>query len=110
MLVRILNAMLGLWLFVSAFLWPHTPAQFHNAWLVGLLVTIFAVLTIAGFHRARYIGFALALWLFLSTAFLPRISGGTALNHVLVAVGLVITSLFPTRARVVGRRHATVPA
>jgi hypothetical protein len=97
--VRVLNALLGFWLFVSAFMWPHTTAQFHNAWVTGMLVTVFAVAAIAGVHRARFLNFVLALWLFFSTLFLPRLSAGTAVNHMLLAVALIVTSLFPLRVR-----------
>lgn len=99
MLVRFSNAMLGVWLFISAFLWPHTVAQFHNAWMTGIIVTSFALAGIAGIRWARFANYGVALWLFLSTLFLPRASSLTGLNHVLVAVLLVITSLFPAHVR-----------
>ena len=95
MLVLILNAMFGVWLFISAFLWPHTLPQFHNGWILGVLVTAFALAAIAGVRWARYVNFALGIWLFISTLALPRSSGGTTLNNVLVAAAIIITALLP---------------
>jgi hypothetical protein len=99
MLVMFLNAMFGGWLFISAFLWPHTLAQFHNAWIVGLLATALALVSIAGMRAARYLNGALALWLFFATLAFPRASGLTLLNNVLVAIALIVTSLLPEHLR-----------
>jgi hypothetical protein len=99
MLVMFLNAMFGGWLLISAFLWPHSLAQFHNAWIVGLLVTGLALASIAGIRAARYVNSALAVWLFISTVALPRASGLTILNNVLVAGALIVTSLLPEHLR-----------
>jgi hypothetical protein len=93
--VLVLNALLGGWLFISAFLWPHTLAQFHNAWIAGTLVACFALAAIAGVRTARYVNVALGFWLFVVTLALPRMSGATTLNNVLVAVAIIVTSLLP---------------
>ena len=100
MKVRVLNALLGMWLLVSAFLWPHSLAQFHNAWITGALATMFAIMSMSGARWSRYPNFALGLWLFFSLVFLGVGSMATALNHVLVAVGLIITSFMPEHPRV----------
>ncbi len=92
-----LISLLGVWLFVSAFLWPRAPGQFHNVWLTGALAAVAGVAAIAGFARARDLGLALGLWLFVTTIFVARIPPGLFVNNVLVATGLVITSLLGRR-------------
>ena len=41
---RTLNIALGVWLFISAFLWPHTSAQFTNTWICGALTVAFSLI------------------------------------------------------------------
>ena len=41
---RAVNLFLGGWLCLSAFLWPHAPAQFWNTWLAGLCAVLIAVI------------------------------------------------------------------
>jgi hypothetical protein len=41
---KALSILLGVWLFVSVFLWPHTHVQMTNTWITGALVVIFASL------------------------------------------------------------------
>ena len=96
MAVRVLNVMLGFWMLASAFLWPQAAAQFHNEWLVGLLVMGLGLGTIFGLSRLRWVNFALGLWLFLSALALPHPTFGAFVNQLLVAVLVVVTSLYRT--------------
>lgn len=91
---RYVSFALGLWLFISAFAWEHSAAQFANAWLVGVLtmVAAAAALVVPAF---RLVNTALALWLFISVFALPRISAATGWNNVLVAMALFVASLVP---------------
>jgi hypothetical protein len=90
---------LGLWLFISAFLWPHTYAQFTSSWVVGVLCVAFAVIAV-WVPPARYLIAILAVWLFISAWGLPTRSPATVWNHVLVSIALFVVSLLPpTRAR-----------
>ncbi len=89
---RYWNIALGVWLFISAFIWRHSSAQFTNAWIVGLLVTAFAVAALA-YPRARYANTVLAVWLFISAWVLPIFSVATVWNHVLVAIAVFAFSL-----------------
>jgi hypothetical protein len=101
MFIRVVNTMLGFWLFVSAFLLPHSSrASFHNTWIVGFIVTGLGIASILGVSWARRANFVLALWLFLSAFLLPRSAGPAIFHHVIIAVLLVVTSLFPERERV----------
>jgi hypothetical protein len=105
MFIRVVNALLGLWLFVSAFMFPHTVAQFFNEVAVGLLVTGVGVAAIMG-RGTRKVNFGLGVWLFISALVLPHVPGGSLVNEVVVAVLIVISSLFPSHERFAGMRTA----
>lgn len=91
---RYMNVILGIWLVISAFIWPHALAQQTNAWVVGILAAVFAFLA-AGRDQARYLNTALALWLVASIWVLPSISVATLWNSGIVAAGLFVFSLIP---------------
>ena len=94
-LARGIMILLGIWLFISAFIWPHTMEERTNAWICGVIAVIFALVAMRT-PQARYVNTALAIWLFISTFALPRISVGTAWNNVLVAIAIFIVSLLPS--------------
>ncbi len=94
---RLANIILGAWLFISAFMWQHSAAQYTNAWVVGLLI---AAVAIIGFWapQVRYVNTALAAWLFISAWALPHDNRGTVWNHALVAIAVFAISLIPSRS------------
>lgn len=92
---RIVNVILGAWLFISAFVWPHTMAQRTNTWIVGALCVLFALVATSA-PRIRYLNTILAIWLFISVWALPSISLGTIWNNVIVAIATFIVSLVPS--------------
>jgi hypothetical protein len=94
---RLFNAALGVWLVISAFAWPHTPAQRTNAWIVGVLAFVIS-LAAASALRLRFLNTILAVWLFISAFALPRISSGTLWNNVLVSIAIFVTSLMPSES------------
>ena len=89
MAARIANVVLGVWLFISAFIWAHTQAQMTNTWIVGALCAIFALAAMRA-PQARYVNTALAIWLFISVWVLPTMSAATLWNNVLVAIAVFI--------------------
>ena len=91
---RALNILLGVWLFISAFLWPHADAQRTNTWICGVLVVAFALIAL-GVPLVRYLNTLLAIWLFISAFALQSISVGTVWNNALIAVAIFILSLVP---------------
>lgn len=91
---RWLNVVLGAWLFISAFSWPHGEAQFVNSWLIGIAMVI-AAGTAIRYDGARYVNSVLAAWLFVSAWALPTFSTATFWNNVLVGVAAFIISLVP---------------
>jgi hypothetical protein len=88
------NVVLGVWLFISAFLWPHSHAQLTNTWLMGVLCVLFA-LAAAYVSPARYLNALLAIWLFISAFALPHVSVGTVWNNAIVAVLIFVAALIP---------------
>jgi hypothetical protein len=92
---RTLNLILGAWLFVSAFLWSHTPADRVNDWAVGLAIVVFAVLAMS-IPAVRWVNTALGAWLFISAFALPHAHAGTRWNEVLVGLFVFFISIVPT--------------
>jgi hypothetical protein len=88
----IIIAILGAWLFISAFAWPHTMGQMTNTWIVGVLCVICALISMA-VPWVRYLNTVLAVWLFISTWAFSDSSPGTIWNNVLVAVAIFVMSL-----------------
>jgi hypothetical protein len=92
---RIINVILGVWLFISAFIWPHAHAQMTNTWIVGVLCVIFALVAMA-VPWVRFLNTLLAIWLFISAWALPSQTAGTVWNNVLIAIAMFIVSLVPS--------------
>jgi hypothetical protein len=91
---RTVNIILGIWLFISAFLWPHSYAQMNNTWIIGVLTVAFALIAMR-VPEVRYLNAVLAVWLFISVWALPAISQGTMWNNALVAIALFVVSMAP---------------
>ena len=94
MAARTLNILLGIWLFISAFIWTHSQAQLTNTWILGVLCVAFALIA-TRVEQVRYLNTALAVWLFISAFALNSQSRGTMWNNALVAVAIFIISLAP---------------
>jgi hypothetical protein len=103
---RYINIILGLWMIVSAFLWPHSSSQFTNGWVVGLLSAFAAIIALSA-PGARYVNTVLGAWLFVSAWALPRMMVGTAWNDVLVGIAMFVVSLIPSQAQRFGIHHRT---
>ena len=107
-MARGINIALGVWLFISAFLWLHTDSQFTNTWLVGLGIAGVAAVGL-GAPQIRWLNALLAAWLIVSVFALPTLMGGTFWNNLLVGVASLIVSLMPfaTTQRRYGATHRT---
>ncbi len=92
---RLINVSLGVWLFVSAFLWPESRAQANNTWISGVLCVVFSIASM-GVPRARYLSSALAVWLFVSAWLLPIHHIATLWNNVLCSIAIFVVSLAPS--------------
>ncbi len=89
------NVVLGVWLFISAFVWAHTPAQQTNTWILGVLFVIFALIAM-GSPQVRYVNTVLSIWLFISVWALPHSNIATMWNNALVAIVVFLLSLVPS--------------
>lgn len=94
---RMVCVALGLWLFASAFAWPHSIVQFNNAWVSGLLVVVFAIVAMAAFDWGRYLNAGIAAWLFASSFLLPGDDFATKLHHAAVAMAIFLAAMIPAR-------------
>jgi O-antigen ligase len=92
---RVLNMLLGIWLFISAFVWPHTRAQRTNTCILGILCVVIAAIALS-VDQFRYLNTALAVWLFISAFVLIGRESGTVWNNALVAIAVFIISLVPS--------------
>ncbi len=92
---RIVNVLLGAWLFISAFVWYHTPLQRNNTWICGVICVVVALVAMA-VPWARYLNTLLAIWLFISAWALVSATPGTIWNNVLCAIAIFVVSLVPT--------------
>jgi hypothetical protein len=87
---RAVNVALGLWLFLSAFLWPHNRPESVNAIVVGMAAVTAALAALGGLRWCSYVNATLGGWLIVSALFLPRASMATFWNHVFVGLGLAL--------------------
>ncbi|MBI5545397.1 MAG: hypothetical protein HY901_16045 [Deltaproteobacteria bacterium] len=108
MAARVANIVLGIWLFMSAFLWPHSPQQATNTWVMGVLCVSFAIVALA-MPQASYLNTALSAWLLVSAFVLPRVSSATLWNNALVAVAIFLASLAPREIPRAMRRREAAP-
>ncbi len=91
---RGINVLLGIWLFISAFLWEHTGAERTNTWILGVLCFMFALAATRA-SVARWLNTALSIWLFISVWALPHDNLATMWNNALVAIVVFLLSLVP---------------
>lgn len=91
---RWLNIIVGIWVALSAFFWPHSPAEFKNTLIVGALSAAFAALALK-VQAFRIVNVLLALWLFVTTWAFPVASRGTLWNNVIAAIVMLAIALIP---------------
>ncbi len=91
---RGINLLLGVWLFISAFVWDHSMAERTNTWILGVLCAVFALIAMST-STARWLNTALAIWLFISVWALPHHTLATMWNNAIVAILVFALSLVP---------------
>jgi hypothetical protein len=92
MTTRIFNALIAIWLFATAFMWPHT----HLARMVTILAAVltFALSIMSMYIRgARHLNAVVAVFLFLSALTLPALSRATTWNNAIVAIAILVSAL-----------------
>ncbi|HEX6837953.1 MAG TPA: hypothetical protein VF334_15350 [Polyangia bacterium] len=101
---RILNFLLGVWLFISAFVWQHTAAERIDTWILGIWIAVFSLVAMAQ-PAARWLNTLAAIWLFFATLAIFHTQPGTLWNNLIVAVIVFILSF--VGGTVVERRMGT---
>ncbi|MGE5180660.1 MAG: hypothetical protein ACM31C_01295 [Acidobacteriota bacterium] len=91
---RILDFLLGIWLFFSAFLWPHHLHELRNICILGALIAIIGAWAMFA-HAIHYVNTLTAIWLFFSTLDMHHASAATEWNDLLVAILVFVLSLVP---------------
>ena len=93
MTTRIFNVLIGTWLFISAFAWPHSPAEAAFTMACGGLTVVLALATI--YHGAfRYLNAGLAVALFIATLVLSGWRGPTGWHNAVIAIAIFVSALF----------------
>ena len=103
---RYVNIALGVWLFISAFVWHHSAAQFTNTWILGIIAVAAALVALA-VPPFRFVNTAVGIWLIISAFALPHIARGTVWNNVLVGAAMFFVSLVGPRTSMAGTTSAT---
>ncbi len=89
---RWVNVVLGVWLFISAFVWEHTTAERTNTWILGVLCVVFALIATST-PSVRWLNTILAIWLFISVWALPHDNLARMWNNAIVAIVVFLVSL-----------------
>jgi uncharacterized membrane protein YccC len=90
---------IALWLFVSAWVLPHSETTAWNSIIVALAVIALAFFAFGaiGSPGLRYFITVMAMWLFMSAMVLPHESLWAVMNDVAVAVALALVSIIPPK-------------
>jgi hypothetical protein len=106
MTIRIFNVLMGTWLFISAFMWPHSPLEAAFTMACGGLTVVFALATIYS-GAFRYVNAGLAVLLFISTIVLTAGAwrGPTMWHNAVVAIALFVIALFDGSPETVRRER-----
>jgi hypothetical protein len=91
---RVVNVILGAWLIISSFVWPHTGRQMGNTWIVGVVTIGIALLSVES-PGLRFVNVAAGIWLAISSFAFPTISAGTTWKNVIVGLAIALVSLVP---------------
>jgi hypothetical protein len=91
---RLLNIVLGAWLFASTFLWGHQGNIGLNDWMIGLLASA-AALSAVWAPALRWVNTFLGAWLGFWALLLEYSSPITRLHDLAVAGLIIAVSLVP---------------
>jgi hypothetical protein len=86
------SSVLGLWLIVTAFLWPHSSGMTINTVLMGIIVIVSSLLSLR-LPVLRYVTGAAGVWVAASLFAWPDYSPPTVWNNVLVGAAIALASL-----------------
>jgi hypothetical protein len=98
MSVRILNVLIGTWLFLSTFMWPHQPIHAVATLVCAVVIVLLSLGTIY-VPRLRYGTALAALTLFVTSVATSGVSDRTVWHNTVVAVIVLVAALVDTRQR-----------
>lgn len=94
---RLGNMVIGMWLQVSAFAWPHADGSRISSWVMGLLISVVAVLSL-GAPPMRWLNAVLAVWLMAWTAATATGDGTSFYNGMISGALVLLLSLVGSRS------------
>ena len=110
MTARILNVLIGTWLFLSAFAWPHTHGQKLAALICGALAVVLS-LGMIYFSGLRYLLAVVAVMLLVVSLTSANRFDLTFWHNGIMAVAIFVNALAdPGSARAQERREAQARA
>lgn len=89
---RTVNVVLGVWLFISAWIWPHTETSRATTWICGLLVAAIALVALR-IRPTRWLNAAIGAWLVIAGFLLPDIAVGTMWNNIMVGLLVLLVAV-----------------
>jgi hypothetical protein len=92
MTAGLVNAIVGIWLIVSAFFWVHTPAQFGVAWACGIVASLLG-LTALERPWGPYVNAVFGLILLTASFNLRPVAPATLWNHALCGFAMVVLAI-----------------
>jgi heme A synthase len=92
MTARIFNVLIGVWLVVSAFAWPHSAAMTRYTVACGVLTAILAIAMLY-FRPARYFNLVVAALLFSTSAMMSPRTDPTFWNNLIAAISIFVATL-----------------
>jgi hypothetical protein len=92
MTAQIFSVLIGVWLFLSAFAWPHGGAQFAYTAGGGVLTVAFALLS-TRLYRARYATAVVGALVYVLAFFVSERGGPTFWNNAIVGIAIVVAAL-----------------
>jgi hypothetical protein len=92
MAARVLNVLIGTWLFLSAFAWPHGLMQGMAALVCGILTMLTALVSIY-YPRVRYVTAVIAVGLFVSSMSTAVRYDRTFWHNAVIAIAIFVVAL-----------------
>lgn len=92
---RIFISMIGAWLLVSGFSWPHSRVEVSNLIVVGVLAPLFSWLS-ATRDWARYVSAVAGVWLILTTLRFGTAAHITIIHNLIMGASIFVASLVAT--------------
>jgi hypothetical protein len=106
---RWVSLVIGVWIFISAFVWPHTLGERTDTWILGVLIFLASIGAMA-MPPVRFLNTLFAIWLFFSTLIIHHQQPGTLWSNCIAAIIVFIMSLIPSHASTTSGRGHPIPA